>query len=139
MAVQGILATLSHGSYGAPTTLVDYTAYVRSGGVDENLGEHEASVWGTAGIHDYEVGFNSATMPVTYKYHATIYDILRDIKTNRTAVNYSYGIVGDTTGDPSKTGSMVMTGFSHTQAPDGGILEINVTWRLKSIVEGDFA
>lgn len=128
MPIGGRDTTFKHGTFGALTTLTDFTTKTMEVNPSFNAEEADATVFGD-GFRSYESTFKNATISVKYKYDATLFGQLAAIYTNGSTVDWEIGPVGTDSGNPQIEGSMCMTSFNPPYTV-GTVQVIDVTYRV---------
>lgn len=132
MAISGKDTVWKHATNGAPSTNTDYTSKTRNVSLNCDGEEVDATVFGD-GFRDYEQSFKNATITGTYKYDATIWQVVADLYSNGTSITWELGPVGSSASSPKITGSMICKSF--TQPFNVGELQmVNVNFRVTGAV-----
>lgn len=107
MAIAGAATVWQHSSYGATTTLVDYSAKTQELSLTLDGEEVDATCFNAAAFRAYEQSFKNGEIEVTYKWDAAMNTVITDLWKNGTSVTFSLSPIGTTGGNPRVTGSFI--------------------------------
>lgn len=120
-----------HGSSGAPSTIVDYSAYYDSVTFPRTMDLAETTTFGAA-YRTYLVGFPNANFSSTGTWDgaaAAIDDILSTLAGSGVAVNFDYEPGGSAAGGSKYTGGMILTSYQ-IGSPVGDKVSFSADWQV---------
>lgn len=130
--IGGKNTTWKHGTFGALTTLTNFTTKTRSVTPNYDRETVDGTTFGDT-YKDHEMSFKNATYEVVYKYDETLYGQLTAIFSNDSEVSVEYSPNGTTSGYPKDTSSAFITKIgAPTQV--GNLIEITVSWQVNGAV-----
>lgn len=132
MPIGGKLSDWRHGTFGALTTLTNFTTKTRTASPTFDAEQVDATVWGD-GFRSYEQSFKNGEIESVYKYDATLYGQLAAIYNDGSTVSFQFSPDGTTTGKPKITGSMFIKSFG-SPVEVGELIELEVTWQVTGAV-----
>lgn len=121
------------GTFASAGTPTDRSTYFTSVNFPRAADEVDVTAYGNAGNKVFLPGLKGAEFTAEGNYDGTIGSHIDLIFDGQTTVNFEYGPISDTTGDPKYTGTMFVRDFNIGD-PVGGANKFRVTFRVNSAV-----
>lgn len=132
-------AVFQLGSVNTPSTLVDISGVLTEAALSGTTDTVETTTFG-AGNKTYLTGFPDFTINLTgFVDDGGIAAQLADLNGSDVVVDFEFGPIGDATGAPKHTGSVLLANYSPTSSIGGAVSFTASTVAAGSVVHGAYS
>lgn len=122
------------GSAATPTTKVDLSAYVTEATLDRSADLPDATVFNSGGAKSYAAGLTDGDLKVEFMWNQTVDAQLKALVGFGTAVDFTLGELGTTTGYPKTTGSCFLSKLGKPQKV-GDLMKISADFKTTGQIQ----